>query len=1800
MPLACHLKKLANDWAIRRRVKNRSRQRSFYSLFTERLENRTVPTTITVSNLYDTGAGSLRDAITQANANPGSTIVFGSGVTGSIQLGSGLPNITANMTISGPGSSNLSVIGGKSANASFDAFSISNGKTITISGITLSSFQTATNGGAIQNLGTLTLQNSIISGNSASQGAGIYCGPGSTTTIQNSTISGNSASQFGGGIYLNAYNGSDTLLTSVQITNSTITGNSATKGGAGIEQFKGNLTVTGSTFSTNVSAAGTGGALDLSYGSASITNSTFTGNLADTAAAIRIFESVTLSRCTISGNSAATSGSGLTVATSGVLNLQNSIVANNTISGNSSTSRDDIHGAVSSGSYNLIGDGSGMTGLTQGVNGNQVGTSVSPINPLLSALGSYGGSTQTMGLLPGSPAIQSGSTSSSGIVDQRGVSRPTGVAADIGSFESQGFTIAATSGSGQGAAGNTTFSSPLTATVNATATGEPVIGGLVTFTAPGSGASATFSSNPVTISNSGVATVVAKANSISGSYSVTASTRGATSAAFNLTNATLPSVTLQPVNNSVHPGDSVSFTVAASGSPTPTVKWQILPSGSVNWTDVDPSVTTLTYSFTAAYAQNGNQYRAVFTNIAGSQTSNSALLTVSKFNSTTAVSSSPSTSTYGQSVTFTATVSSGATGTAMFYDGSTSLGSGTINSGTATFSTSSLTTGNHSITAVYGGDSDHNGSNSSVTTQVVNTAPLSITATNQTKTYGFGNLGTNGFSTSGTLYGSDTVTSVTLTTNASTSTSGQYSAGSWSLTPSVALGTGLSNYAITYRTGVLTVNQGALTVSGLSGTNKTYDGTISDPVTGTASFSGLVTNDLVSLTAGTARFANANVGTGKTVTFSGYSISGTDSGNYTLSQPAASTADITTAPLTITPTNQTKAYGFGGTSTSLGTSGFTASGLQNGESVGAVTLSTDSGLSSSGNYMVGSHTLTASSPTGGTFSSSNYAISYVSGTLTVNQKSLTVTGLSGTDKTYDGTTSDPVTGTVGFSGLVTNDLVSLTSGTASFANANVGTAKPVTFAGYSISGTDSSNYTLSQPAISTANIISAPLTITATNQTKTYGFGGTSTSLGTSGFTTSGLQNGETVGAVTLSTDSGLSSSGNYMVGSHTLNASSPTGGTFSSSNYAISYVSGSLAVNQKALSVTGLFGTDKTYDGTNSDPVNGTASFNGLVTNDVVTLTSGTASFANANVGTAKPVTFSGYSISGTDSSNYTLSQPAASTANIKTAPLTITATNQTKSYGFGGTSASLGTSGFTASGLQNGEMVGAVTLSTDAGLSPSGNYVVGTHSLTASNATGGTFSSSNYAISYVSGTLTVIKAGTTTTLTSSANPSTFGSSVTFSATISGTANGDTVTFYDGSNSLGTGSITSGTAILSTSALTGGNHSITAIYAGNTNYTASTSGAVTQVIATSPIVTSNPTSQTVNVGVRATFTATGIGNPTPTVQWQISTDGGSTWANVTGATSSSYTTPATTTANDGTLYRAAFVNGLGSATTATATLKVNQAPTITTQPIDTTASINGTATFRAGATGTPAPTVKWQKSIDNGVNWTDIGGATITSYTTPTLAIGDSGTRYRAVFHNGIGADAVSYAATLSVAAVAQVTGTSIGWGISSPPRTASLDTNADGIRLLPAGRNTSIPWLNVNQITLTFSGTGITNLTTNDITFKSAAGVSYSVASITGSGTSWTINLANNGITNPDKLTVTIANNQIATYMRRLDVLPGDVNDDGVVNTLDVASVRNYIANIGSTTIPLVFMDINGDGSVTLADMNLVSGRNGKKLPV
>jgi hypothetical protein len=199
-----------------------------------------------------------------------------------------------------------------------------------------------------------------------------------------------------------------------------------------------------------------------------------------------------------------------------------------------------------------------------------------------------------------------------------------------------------------------------------------------------------------------------------------------------------------------------------------------------------------------------------------------------------------------------------------------------------------------------------------------------------------------------------------------------------------------------------------------------------------------------------------------------------------------------------------------------------------------------------------------------------------------------------------------------------------------------------------------------------------------------------------------------------------------------------------------------------------------------------------------------------------------------------------------------------------------------------------------------------------------------------------------------------------------------------------------------------------------------SCSGAITSpptVKPTAPSFTLQPASQSVLVGQTATFSMAATGTAPLTYQWQKNN------ASISGATSASYTTPATVSGDNGATFRVIVTNSVASATSNTATLTVNAspvAPSISTQPANQVVTAGQPATFSVVAAGTGPLTYQWQKNNSN------ISGATSASYTTPATVSGDNGATFRVIVTNSV-TSVTSNSATLTVNTVVVSTGTDV-----------------------------------------------------------------------------------------------------------------------------------------------------------------------------
>jgi alpha-tubulin suppressor-like RCC1 family protein len=200
------------------------------------------------------------------------------------------------------------------------------------------------------------------------------------------------------------------------------------------------------------------------------------------------------------------------------------------------------------------------------------------------------------------------------------------------------------------------------------------------------------------------------------------------------------------------------------------------------------------------------------------------------------------------------------------------------------------------------------------------------------------------------------------------------------------------------------------------------------------------------------------------------------------------------------------------------------------------------------------------------------------------------------------------------------------------------------------------------------------------------------------------------------------------------------------------------------------------------------------------------------------------------------------------------------------------------------------------------------------------------------------------------------------------------------------------------------------------------TSKAATLTVNSKPEVTQQPVDAFVQEGHEAVFTSKASGTPTPTVQWQLSTDGGTTYKNLSGQTGTTLQLSNINKTMDGFKYHAVFTNTSGSVTSEAATLHIVNAPSIQQQPLAKTVLGGERAEFSSRASGNPAPTVQWERSIDGGKTFQAITGATSETYVIASATIAEDGYRFRATWTNTAGS-ATTAVATLTVRTVPVIT---------------------------------------------------------------------------------------------------------------------------------------------------------------------------------
>ncbi|WP_433693495.1 YDG domain-containing protein [Herbaspirillum seropedicae] len=491
-------------------------------------------------------------------------------------------------------------------------------------------------------------------------------------------------------------------------------------------------------------------------------------------------------------------------------------------------------------------------------------------------------------------------------------------------------------------------------------------------------------------------------------------------------------------------------------------------------------------------------------------------------------------------------------------------------------------------------------------------------------------------------------------------------------------GADAGNYNIVQPTGVTaTINKANLNVSGITANNKTYDATTVATLAGTASVTALG-SDVVSVTgSGVGSFANKNAGNAKAVTVSGYSLTGSDAGNYNIVQPTGLVATISKANLAVGGISASdKTYDATTTATLTGVASVAA--------LGSDVVSVSGGVGTFSDKNAGSNkAVTVTGYTLGGADAGNYNVIQPTGlTATINKASLTVGGLSAADKTYDTTTVATLTGTATVAALG-SDVVSLTgTGVGAFANKNAGANKAVLVSGYSLTGSDASNYNIVQPSGLSATINKADLHVTGISAAdKTYD--------ATTAATLSGAASVSALGSdVVALGGAGVGNFSNKNAGSN--KAVTVTGYTLTGTdagNYNVVQPTGLTASISKAnLTAGSVSVNNKVYDGTTAATVSGTASVTALGSDSVSVIAGGV--FSDKNVGNGKTVTVT-YTLSGTDAGNYNVIQPAAQTANITPASLTVSGITANNKPFDGTTTASVNAAGAILTGKVAGDVV-------------------------------------------------------------------------------------------------------------------------------------------------------------------------------------------------------------------------------------------------------------------------------------------------------------------------------------------------------------------------------------------------------------------------------------------------------------------------------------------------------------------------------
>jgi VCBS repeat-containing protein len=1022
---------------------------------------------------------------------------------------------------------------------------------------------------------------------------------------------------------------------------------------------------------------------------------------------------------------------------------------------------------------------------------------------------------------------------------------------------------------------------------------------------------------------------------------------GSFNASTNTTAHTVnPASTATALGSSANPatyGNAVVFTATvtaqAPGGGTPDGSVQFLdgatPLGTVTLSGgiaalTNSSLAAGSHPITASYAGDSNYLASSSTTVTQ---------TITKANTTTTVALNDNPSKFGQTVSFTATVSGGGgtpTGTVTFKDGGATLGTVALDgSGQATFSTNSLSVGSHGITAEYPGDSNFNGSNSSAQPQTVEPSDTATVVSSSVNPSVFGQAVILSATVSAVAPGAGTPAGTVEFWNGTNSLgTSALSSGTASLTnsslavashPITAVFGGSASFTnSTSAVFTQTVNKASSTAAVTASADPTtygspviFTATISAVAPGGGTPSGTVeffdgANSLGTntLSGGVTAITNSTLGAGSHSIRVVYSDSASHLGS--ISPNLSHTVNKANTSTALLSDNNPSGLGENVTFTATVSSG---SGIPTGLVTfrdGTNTIAS-AALNGSGQAALttaglagGTHPITAEYVGDGNFNGSTSSVL----TQTVTKANTTATVSSGTNPSVYGqsvTFTATVTSIIGTpQGTVTfkagtNELGSATLNGLGQATLNVSSlvagshSITVEYAG-SLDHNPSTSSVLTQTVnkTDTASGVSSSASISVFGQAVVYTATVTAQApgAGTATGTVTFKANSNTIGSATLNgSGQALLTNSSLNVGSHTITAE--YGGD---SNFNASASSGISQLVNAANTVSTVSTTNNpssygqslviTATVTAQAPGAGTPDgdvefFDGAISLGLATLTNATTVVTNSSFAAGNHslrVIYNG-------SSNFNVSISVAYTQVVNKASTTTSLGSSLNPSTFGDSvtftatvTSGVGTPTGTVSFYEDGNLVGTSSLNgsgqaTFSISSLSGDHV---HSLTA------TYNGdSNFATSTSSPLLqTVNRATTTTTLASGTNPSTFGQSVTFTATVTGNGGTPTgtVTFRNGTNTIGATSLNgSGQAVFGTAGLAAGTHSITAQYGSDGNYLGSTSTALTQTVDKAASTVGLASSANPSVfGQSVTFTATvtGPGNtPTGTVTFKNGTN---------------------------------------------------------------------------------------------------------------------------------------------------------------------------------------------------------------------------------------------------------------------------------------------------------------------------------------